>query len=108
MIALVLRFLFIQTVHAANFVNVPDEKIDPSAGTGVIQFVNRIIDIMLSIAYPLAFFSVLYSAYLLITSAGNPDAYAKTKKNVTYLITGVFLIVFAVVGVRFITGLIKF
>ena len=88
-----------------NFLNLPERAVDTRAGFGLVDFVNRIIEILLSLAYPLAFASIVYSAYVLITSNGNPDAFTKLKKNLTYLITGLFLIVFSVFGIRFLAGL---
>ena len=91
----------------AALVELPSQKINTAAGGGIIDLVNRIIDLMISLAYPLAFFAILFIAYTLITSAGNPDAYVKSKKYIGYLVVGIFLIVFAVLGVRFVVGLLS-
>ena len=98
---------FVERANAANpinFIDIPSRAIETSATFGVIDFANRIIEFLLSVAYPLAFAAIIYISYLLITSGGNPDAYGKVKKNITYLVTGLFLIVFAVIGIRFLAG----
>ena len=89
---------WIAVAHAADptLPNIPQSAIDETAGTGVTILLNRIVDTLTFFAYPLALAGLLYSAYLLITSFGNPDAYAKAKKNVIFLLTGIFLIVGAV------------
>lgn len=66
---------------------------------------NGILGLMTSFAYPLAFLAVMYSAFLLISSAGKPEAMVTAKKNISYVVIGIFLIVFAVVFVKFITGI---
>ena len=97
----------VEKAYASDLITLPSGSLSTNPGEGVIAIVNRIIDLLLAVAYPLAFAAIIYSAYLLITSAGNPEAYVKTKKNVMYLITGMFLIVFAIIGVKFITSIVK-
>ncbi|MBU6388972.1 hypothetical protein KGQ71_00475 [Patescibacteria group bacterium] len=62
----------------------------------IADIANRILNVLLVFAYPLAFLALLYSAYLLITSAGKSDAYTKVKKNILYLSIGIFVIAMAV------------
>lgn len=85
----------------AGLINFPTGNLRQGAGVGVTDLFNRILDLLLAFAYPLAFISLAYCAYMLITSMGNPEAYAKTKKNVTYLVIGLFLVIFAAIIVRF-------
>lgn len=59
------------------------------------QLANRIVQTLEAVAYPLAIAGIVYSAYVLITSVGNPDALKTAKKNIMYILTGVFLVVFA-------------
>lgn len=68
---------------------------------------NRILDLLTAIAYPLAFLSLVYSAYLLITAGGKPEAWTTTKKNLLNLCIGVFLISFASIFVRLVVNLFK-
>jgi hypothetical protein len=106
----ILYNLLVSTALAANpinFLNLPERQIDTQAGFGLVDFVNRIIEILLSLAYPLAFASIVYSAYVLISSNGNPDAFTKVKKNILYMVTGLFLIIFSVFGIRFLAGLLR-
>jgi len=58
---------------------------------------NHILDFLTRVAYPLAFLGILYCAYLLLTSMGSADAWTKAKKNITYIMTGILLILFAVI-----------
>lgn len=69
---------------------------------------NGILDIFIALAYPFAFVAILYTSYILISSSGKPEAYNTAKKNLLMVFTGIFLIVFAVVFVRFITRLFSF
>jgi len=66
---------------------------DPNSG--ISQLANRLLNFLLFLVYPVAFAGLVYTAYLLITSAGNPDAWAKAKKNIAYMVIGIFIIVFA-------------
>jgi hypothetical protein len=75
--------------------------INTDAGQGVQALFDRILRLMLVFAYPLAFVSLVYSAYLLITSAGKPEAYGAARKNINYLLVGSLIIIFAVYIVRF-------
>ena len=79
-----------------NLPNIPQSAINDTAGSGVTILLNRIVEALTFLAYPLALAGLLYSAYLLITSFGSPDAYNKAKKNVIFILTGIFLIVGAV------------
>ncbi len=67
-------------------------------GAGALQIiVENILNLLLFVAWPIGFAAILYSAYLLINSGGSPDAYAKAKKNITYLLIGFTLISLAAV-----------
>lgn len=68
---------------------------------------NHILNLMLAIALPLAFVAILYSAFILLTSGGKPEAYAQVKKNVIYLLTGFFLIIFSTIILRFVLTLFR-
>jgi hypothetical protein len=74
---------------------VPQGAITSDAKNGVTELASRLLNDLLFLAYPLSFAAVVYSAYLLISSAGNPDAWTKAKKNITNLVIGIFFIVFA-------------
>lgn len=76
-------------------------SLNTDAGTGIQALANRILQIIIVFAYPLAFIAIVYSAYQLITSMGKPDAYASAKKNITYVFIGIFLVIFAGIIVRF-------
>jgi len=58
---------------------------------------NHIAEILISLAIPLAVVGVFWTAYTLLSSQGDPAAFAKAKKNATNIIIGALLILFAVV-----------
>ncbi len=91
----------IPVAHAADIVAIPAT----GRPADVPDLFNKLLDILVRLAYPLAFIALLYTAYILITSAGKPEAYVTAKKNITYLVIGIFLILFAVIFVRFVTRL---
>ena len=78
-----------------------------NSGHNLSLLANRIVDILLAIAFPLAFAAIVYSSYLLITSAGKPEAVQAARKNLTYLVTGIVVIVFGLFVVRFIITLFQ-
>jgi len=75
--------------------------INDGPGVGIQSLAERILHILLAVAYPLAFIAILYSSYQLITSAGKPEPYAKAKANLINLFIGIFLIIIAGSIVRF-------
>lgn len=81
--------------------------LDTKAGTGIVALAERIYQLFIAVAYPLAFIALLYVSYTLITSAGNPEGYAKAKKQMIYVITGIFLIVFSTVLINLVIGLLN-
>lgn len=107
MISFLLSWLADKAWAANPEVKVPTTSL-PSSGANANEIANHLADYILSVltylAYPLGFAAIVYSAYILVSSSGSPDAYAKAKKNVTYLVIGVFLIVFAIIIVNFIIG----
>jgi len=64
----------------------------PPAGSVPQALANHAADILTALVIPLAVAGVVYSAYILITSQGNPDAYKKVKQNMLYLLGGIALI----------------
>jgi hypothetical protein len=94
---------YAQSLPALNFQS--GSVTDTSAGTGLSTLINHILDLLIAAAWPLAFIGIVYSAYILITSAGKVEAYAAVKKNVTFILTGILVIVLGLYGVRFIITL---
>lgn len=82
--------------------SLPTGKIDASPNSIPSTLAVRIYHLLTDLAYPLAFVGIIYSAYLLATSMGNPEGYAKTKKNIIYITTGIALILFTAVIFRFV------
>jgi len=58
---------------------------------------NRVLSILTFLAFPLTLAGIIYTAYLLLTSQGNPDAWTKAKKNISYILIGFVLIYGAVI-----------
>ena len=65
---------------------------------------NNFASFLLWLAWPLGSIAIFYTAYLLVTSGGKPDAMEKGKKNLIYLVSGLALIIFAVVILRVVLG----
>lgn len=98
--------MFIEKAYAAeNIISVPSGLFANGPKTTAGDIANGILSLLTSLAYPLAFLALLYTAYILVSSLGKPEAYTTAKKNITYVVIGIFLIVFAVAMVRFVTGL---
>jgi hypothetical protein len=77
-------------------------------GPGFLPSIGeRIVALLLFFAYPLAFIGLLYSAYLLIVSAGKPEGYNNAKKNITFIITGIFIIVFTTALINIVVSIFK-
>ena len=74
-------------------------------GTGLAVLANRILDTLLAVAWPLAFIGILYSAYILISSAGKVEAYTTAKKNIGYLFIGITVIILGLYVIRGIIGI---
>ena len=98
----------VATAHAASiFPRLPTGSVNDSASTGVTSLFNRLLDLLTFLAYPLALAAIIYTAYLLITSYGSPDGYTKAKKNLVYGVTGIGLIMGAVILVNILIGFIQ-
>jgi hypothetical protein len=77
-----------------------------AANTGIAALANRVVDTLSSLAYPLAFAAIVYTAYVLITAGSSPDGWTKAKKNISYIVIGFFLIFGAVLFVRLLRSII--
>jgi hypothetical protein len=96
--------LGLRAVSAFFGLSIPTGTIKGNANDLPGLLATRIYHILTNLAYPLAFVGIIYSAYLLLTSMGSPEAYAKTKKNIIYITTGIALIVFTAILFRFVQG----
>lgn len=68
---------------------------------------HNLLSLLIVIATPIALAALLYTGYILITSAGKPEAYKKAKQNLGFVVVGIFLIVFATTIVRFVVSLLN-
>lgn len=68
----------------------------------VVDFINRLKDIVLGVAGIAAVAMILYGAFLLITSGGNPDKMTKAKQTLTWAIIGLVVVIAAYIIVYFI------
>lgn len=100
---------FFEVAQAADLGLTTAKPLDSGdASANVANFFNRIAEILLVVALPLAAFGLLYFiAAGLIQGGGKPEAWASAKKNFMYIVIGIFIIVFAVVLVRLVTNLFK-
>lgn len=73
-----------------NFLSVSD-----TAGTGVKDVANKIIDMVALVAGILAVIYLLYSGIIYITAGGNPDNAKKGQQGVINAIIGIVIIVLA-------------
>lgn len=92
-------FFAISVAKAADLTNNSGLNSD-NANVAAAAFLNRIVDLLLVVAIPLALVSVAYAAFSLIKSQGKPDGYANAKKYLLYVVSGIFFIVFAGILVR--------
>ena len=97
---------FVSTAHAQGLpalnLQVPSASPDNSAATGIPVLLNRILNLLIAIAWPLAFAGLVYSAYTLLTSAGQVEAYSTVKKNIGFIVTGIVVIISGLYVIRFI------
>ena len=100
------------TVLYASIFNLPKPSIlfqstgdSSTVSTSAGNLANFVLNFLTALALPLAVAGIIYSAYIMIVSSGNPDAYTKAKKNLLYIVGGIFLIVFAATIVSSISGL---
>lgn len=98
---------FVTTAHAFQFglSDASELQNAENANSAVAAFFNRIAEILLVIAIPLALAGIIFAAIALIRASGNPDGYKQAKKIVLYVLTGFIFIALAVVMVRFMTSL---
>ena len=95
------------TARAANpIISIPSKTVNSAANAGPADLASRIVDILSALAYPLAFAGIIYTAYILVTASGSPDGWTKAKKNLSYILTGFFLIFGAVMFVRLLRNVI--
>jgi Type IV secretion system pilin len=69
---------------------------NPSVEQTPAALANHIVNLMLAFVVPIAVVAIFWSAWILLTSQGDPAVYAKVKKNVINIVLGAMLIVFAV------------
>jgi hypothetical protein len=76
------------------------------ASTAVGGFFNRIAELMLIVAVPLAFIAILWAGYSLITGKGKPEAYKLTQSIIIQLATGFILLLGATLIVQWVYSFI--
>ncbi len=88
---------WVRRISAAGFLNLPTGSLG-SAGdpNGILPTVaNRLANILIAVALPLAVIGILYSAFQLLTKSGDADAFKHAKQNVGYIATGIVVIALA-------------
>jgi hypothetical protein len=71
----------------------------PDANSRIEQLGNFLVNLLISIAIPVAVIGIIVTAFKLLNAKGDPSGYKVVRQNITYLLIGFFLIAFAVVGV---------
>ncbi len=99
----------LRNILAAGLISFPTPLFDttdknPSGATTPQNLANHIANILTALVIPIAVVGIIYSAYILISSQGNPDAYKVVKKNMSYLIGGIAIILFATYIFNFVVG----
>lgn len=73
--------------------------------TDLPSFINKnLFGIFLSFAGVLTLLCIIYSAFILQTSSGNPERIKKARQNLTSCITGLLVIIFSIFILRVIGG----
>lgn len=85
----------------------PDLTRPTDANSAASALANRVIDILLVVTVPLLIVAVVWSAFNLFKVTGKPDDIAQVKKNLWYLVIGLFLIIFAVPLIRSFYGFFR-
>lgn len=76
-----------------------------SVYTDLPSFINKnLFGIFLSLAGVLTLLCIIYSAFILQTSSGNPERIKKARQNLTSCITGLLVIIFSIFILRIIGG----
>ena len=76
-----------------------------SVYTDLPSFINKnLFGIFLSLAGILTLLCIIYSAFILQTSSGNPERIKKARQYLTSCITGLLLIIFSIFILRVIGG----
>lgn len=78
------------------------QPITTDPGTGIVDLLTRITSLLLAFAFPLAFIGLVFSAWKLISSAGNPAAVVTAKKNIAYLAVGIIVLTLGLYVVKLI------
>ena len=76
-----------------------------TADNAVQQVLNKIVGLLLLFAYPLAFIGLVYTAWQLITSIGDPNAYTKARQNIITITIGIAILTLGLFVVHFIYSL---
>ncbi len=84
-----------------------DKKVFTALGcinTSFDGFISDVFSLGIGIAGLTALFCIIYAAFMLQTSQGNPEQIQKAQENLTSCISGLILIIFSVLFLRIIGG----
>ena len=76
-----------------------------TADNAVQQVLNKVVGLLLFLAYPIAFIGLVYTAWQLITSIGDPSAYTKARQNIITITIGIAILTLGLFVVKFIYSL---
>lgn len=83
-----------------NFTDALGGHLNTDAGSGVVDLLSRITNLLLAFAFPLAFIGIVFSAWKLISSAGNPAAVVTAKKNIGYIAVGIAVLTLGLYAIK--------
>lgn len=100
---------FLETAAAYTFSLGGAEELQnaETANSAIAALFNRIAEILLVVAIPLALVGIIFAAISLIQAAGNPEGYKQVKKTIMMILTGFVFIALAAVIVRFLVSLFQ-
>lgn len=87
-----LKIIFALSLIGLIFPGFSFALIDPEFTQKIYEIYQRIFSVLLTIAIPLAVIFILWAAFILITSAGQPEKVQKGKRIITYCLIGLFVI----------------
>lgn len=76
---------------------------NPLGDQTLIQFLNSIVEILVTIGIPIIIIMVIYSGFLFVTAQGNPEKLAKAKKAIMWTFIGAMILL----GAEILSGAIS-
>ena|SRR5580704_9813428 len=112
-------FLIVPTaaVHAQNYVQTGLQNVGNQIGSGntglfsptdsVSDVIGKVVEILLGLSGAIAVLFVIIGGFLYLTSAGNEEQASKGRKDITYALIGLSIIILSYIIVNVIVNLIQ-